>query len=85
MSLEFYTPKLIEAAKLLNINPIFLTDDPPSEILDFLYIGSMFNAAYLQDLIDLKITHIINVTKEIKNFYPEKFVYFNIKILDWDD
>ena len=80
----FFTPQILQVAKILNIHPIFLTDDPPSKILDFLYIGSMFNAAHLQGLRDEKFTHIVNITKEIKNFYPDDFSYYQVKILDKD-
>ena len=44
----------------------------------------MFNASYLQGLKDLNISHIVNMTKELNNFFPDDFVYHRIKILDKD-
>ena len=41
-----------------------------SQILDFLYLGSEWNAANLTELSVNGITHILNITKEIDNFYP---------------
>jgi len=56
-----------------------------AKILDFLYLGSEWNAANSDELEENKITHILNVTKEIDNFYPEKFHYKNILLYDLED
>ena len=41
-----------------------------SQILDFMFLGSEWNAANRSELIQNGITHILNITKEIDNFYP---------------
>lgn len=56
--------------------------DPSSKILEYLYLGSEWNASNFVELKEHKITHILNVTREIDNFYPESFKYLNIRV--WD-
>ena len=56
--------------------------DESSQILDYLYLGSEWNASNLEELQENKITHILNVTREIDNFYPGLFKYKNIRV--WD-
>ncbi|XP_069836880.1 protein phosphatase Slingshot homolog 3 [Dendropsophus ebraccatus] len=56
--------------------------DRPSEIFPYLYLGSEWNASNLEELQKNKITHILNVTREIDNFFPETFTYLNIRVLD---
>ncbi|XP_068114320.1 protein phosphatase Slingshot homolog 3 isoform X2 [Hyperolius riggenbachi] len=56
--------------------------DRPSEIFPYLYLGSEWNASNLDELQKNKVTHILNVTKEIDNFFPETFTYLNIRVLD---
>ena len=56
--------------------------NPASKILDYLYLGSEWNASNLDELKDNKITHILNVTREIDNFFPSRFQYKNIRVYD---
>ncbi|KAG8591074.1 hypothetical protein GDO81_000001 [Engystomops pustulosus] len=56
--------------------------DRPSEIFPYLYLGSEWNASNLEELQRNKVTHILNVTREIDNFFPETFTYLNIRVLD---
>ena len=56
--------------------------DPSSKILEYLYLGSEWNASNFVELKERKITHILNVTREIDNFYPESLKYLNIRV--WD-
>ena len=56
--------------------------DQSSKILDYLYLGSEWNASNFDELKENKITHILNVTREIDNFYPGSFKYKNIRV--WD-
>uniref|UniRef100_A0A8C5Q265 protein-serine/threonine phosphatase n=1 Tax=Leptobrachium leishanense TaxID=445787 RepID=A0A8C5Q265_9ANUR len=56
--------------------------DRPSEIFSYLYLGSEWNASNLDDLQKNKVSHILNVTREIDNFFPETFTYLNIRVLD---
>ena len=53
-----------------------------SKILDYLYLGSEWNASNLDELRQNKITHILNVTREIDNFFPAVFQYKNIRVYD---
>lgn len=56
--------------------------DPASQILDYLYLGSEWNASNLEELQQNGITHILNVTREIDNFFPSVFEYQNIREYD---
>ena len=53
-----------------------------SQIADFLFLGSEWNAANRSELSVNGITHILNITKEIDNFYPAEFNYKNILLYD---
>ncbi|XP_070769455.1 protein phosphatase Slingshot homolog 3 isoform X2 [Enoplosus armatus] len=56
--------------------------DKPSKIFDFLYLGSEWNAANFEELQKNNIGYILNVTREIDNFFPESFTYMNIRVYD---
>ena len=56
--------------------------DPASKILDYLFLGSEWNASNLDELRMNGITHILNVTREIDNFFPGVFTYKNIREYD---
>merc|ERR1719186_2275455 len=56
--------------------------DPASKIFDFLYLGSEWNSGNLEELNGNCITHILNVTREIDNFFPAGFQYLNIREYD---
>lgn len=56
--------------------------DKPTHVVDNIYIGSAFNAASYYDLRELDIKVIINVTKEISHYYPNKFIYLNYDVYD---
>ncbi|CAG5133585.1 unnamed protein product, partial [Candidula unifasciata] len=59
--------------------------DKPSEILEFLYLGSEWNASNLDELVEKGIGYILNVTKEIDNFFEGKFQYYNVRVYDVDE
>ncbi|XP_022254527.1 uncharacterized protein LOC106470219 isoform X2 [Limulus polyphemus] len=68
--------------------------DAPTEIFEYLFLGSEWNASNLEELKDKGINHILNVTREIDNFFPAMFNYYNIRVYDddstnllpyWDD
>ena len=52
----------------------------PSTVVNGLYLGNIYNAADLNTLKNMNITHVVNVSKNISNYFPDKFTYFNIKI-----
>ncbi|VDD79264.1 unnamed protein product [Mesocestoides corti] len=57
--------------------------DVPSFIFDHLLLGSSFNASNGDELRRNNVTHIVNVTREVDNFFPaEHFVYKNIRVYD---
>ncbi len=58
----------------------------PSLIIPNLYLGSAFNAYNISHLEKHNINVIINITKEISNYYSEyfKFTYYKYPILDND-
>ena len=56
--------------------------DPASKILDYLYLGSEWNASNLEELRQNGITHVLNATREIDNFFPAHFVYHNVREYD---
>ncbi|XP_067932108.1 protein phosphatase Slingshot homolog 1-like isoform X2 [Watersipora subatra] len=56
--------------------------DAASQIFDFVYLGSEWNACNLQELQENGIGYILNVTKEIDNFFPGMFKYMNVRLYD---
>jgi protein-tyrosine phosphatase len=54
----------------------------PTEVYPNIFLGSAYNAACFQTLVDHNIKYIINVTSEISNYYPEYFTYYQIPIKD---
>ncbi|KAL0974098.1 hypothetical protein UPYG_G00215360 [Umbra pygmaea] len=56
--------------------------DKPSKIFDYLYLGSEWNAANFEELQKNNVGYILNVTREIDNFFPECFSYMNIRVYD---
>uniref|UniRef100_A0A1B0DCZ2 protein-serine/threonine phosphatase n=1 Tax=Phlebotomus papatasi TaxID=29031 RepID=A0A1B0DCZ2_PHLPP len=56
--------------------------DAPTEIFDHVYLGSEWNASNLEELQRNGVRHILNVTREIDNFFPGMFDYCNIRVYD---
>ncbi|XP_076021110.1 protein phosphatase Slingshot homolog 3 [Genypterus blacodes] len=56
--------------------------DKPCKIFDYLYLGSEWNAANFEELHKNNVGYILNVTREIDNFFPESFTYMNIRVYD---
>ncbi|XP_034037047.1 protein phosphatase Slingshot homolog 3 isoform X1 [Thalassophryne amazonica] len=56
--------------------------DKPSKIFDYLYLGSEWNAANFEEMQKNNIGYILNVTREIDNFFPESFTYMNVRVYD---
>jgi len=54
----------------------------PTYIIDNIYLGSAFNAADYITLKKYNIKIIMNVTKEISNYYPNDFIYYRYKLYD---
>ncbi|XP_067862358.1 protein phosphatase Slingshot homolog 1 [Heptranchias perlo] len=58
--------------------------DKASLIFDHLYLGSEWNASNLEELQGTGVGYILNVTREIDNFFPGLFCYHNIRVFDED-
>ncbi|KAG0711691.1 Protein phosphatase Slingshot [Chionoecetes opilio] len=56
--------------------------DAATEIFPHVYLGSEWNASNLDELQSNGVGFILNVTKEIDNFYPGTFDYLNIRVYD---
>mmetsp|Transcript_19073 Transcript_19073/g.37455 ORF Transcript_19073/g.37455 Transcript_19073/m.37455 type:complete len:681 (+) Transcript_19073:891-2933(+) len=61
---------------------IYGQQEPPSRIVAGLYLGTEYNASDFSMLQDIGVTTIINVTKEIKDFFPGHFEYHRIPVKD---
>lgn len=56
--------------------------DNPTHIIDNLYIGSAFNAASYCTLKKYDIGVVINMTKEISQYYSDEFIYLQYEMYD---
>ncbi|XP_030818335.1 LOW QUALITY PROTEIN: protein phosphatase Slingshot homolog 2 [Camarhynchus parvulus] len=56
--------------------------DSPTQIFDHVFLGSEWNASNLEDLQNRGVRYILNVTREIDNFFPGLFEYHNIRVYD---
>ncbi|XP_061148965.1 protein phosphatase Slingshot homolog 1 [Syngnathus typhle] len=58
--------------------------DKATPIFDHLYLGSEWNASNLEELRDYGVGYIVNVSREIDNFFPSLFSYHNVRVYDED-
>ncbi|XP_018574338.1 protein phosphatase Slingshot isoform X2 [Anoplophora glabripennis] len=56
--------------------------DAPTEIFEHVYLGSEWNASNYEELQKNRIGYILNVSKEIDNFFPGAFDYLNVRVYD---
>uniref|UniRef100_UPI0037E81E75 protein phosphatase Slingshot homolog 1 n=1 Tax=Semicossyphus pulcher TaxID=241346 RepID=UPI0037E81E75 len=56
--------------------------DKATLIFDHVYLGSEWNASNLEELRDCGVGYILNVTREIDNFFPGLFSYHNVRVYD---
>ncbi|XP_017269303.1 protein phosphatase Slingshot homolog 1 isoform X2 [Kryptolebias marmoratus] len=56
--------------------------DKATLIFDHVYLGSEWNASNLEELQETGVGFILNVTREIDNFFPGTFCYHNIRVYD---
>ncbi|KAL7676423.1 hypothetical protein ACOME3_002676 [Neoechinorhynchus agilis] len=61
---------------------VFAHLDAASQIEPWLYLGSEWNASNYEELKARNVGYILNVSREIDNFYPADFVYLNIRVRD---
>ncbi|XP_057635738.1 protein phosphatase Slingshot homolog 3 isoform X2 [Chionomys nivalis] len=57
--------------------------DRASRIFPHLYLGSEWNAANMEELQRNRVSHILNMAREIDNFFPDRFKYHNVRV--WDE
>nr|XP_040052622.1 protein phosphatase Slingshot homolog 1 isoform X2 [Gasterosteus aculeatus aculeatus] len=58
--------------------------DKATLIFDHVYLGSEWNASNLEELRESGVGYILNVTREIDNFFQGTFSYHNIRVYDED-
>ncbi|CAL4073103.1 unnamed protein product [Meganyctiphanes norvegica] len=56
--------------------------DEATEVFPHVYLGSEWNASNIDELQGNRVGFILNVTKEIDNFFPGTFDYLNIRVYD---
>ena len=72
----------IEKTHLSMMDNLYYITDSPTFIRDNIYLGNAYNASNYDELKKNKIGYILNITKEISNYYPDDFTYYNIEITD---
>jgi protein-tyrosine phosphatase/rhodanese-related sulfurtransferase len=56
--------------------------EPPSKVLEYIFLGSAQNSVNKYQLKNLNVTFILNTAKECKNHYPNEFVYMKCPLVD---
>ena len=56
-----------------------------SQILPFLYLGTEWNASNYDSLVSDGVTHILNMSSDVDNFFPDAFTYLNIRVKDVEE
>lgn len=56
--------------------------DKATLIFDHVFLGSEWNASNLEELRNCGVGYILNVTREIDNFFPGQFSYHNVRVYD---
>lgn len=72
--------RLLPADKFVDQYKIFFSQ--PTHIIDNVYLGSAFNSACYRMLKEIGINIIINVTREIQNYFPDDFTYKKYDLYD---
>ena len=76
--------KFLRMIELSSTIKILKTDYIPEEIIPHVYIGTVGSATNLKQLEKNKISHIVCCASVVKSFFPDKFKYLNLDILDSD-
>ncbi|CAD5215074.1 unnamed protein product [Bursaphelenchus okinawaensis] len=56
--------------------------EKPSKIFDYLYLGTEWNASNWDELHKNNVRYILNMTREVDNFFPSHFEYLKIFVSD---
>lgn len=83
----YYHPRKINSDERIGhdsgyLEKIITLFSEPCHIVDNIYLGSAFNAANYNQLDNLGIQIIINITNEISNYFPAYFNYKQYPIYD---
>ena len=69
-------------SRISTYNQLVSFFEPPTHIIDNIYLGNAYNAAYYYGLKKNNIKMIINVTQEISQYYPDYFTYYQYELYD---
>ena len=69
-------------SRISTYNQLISFFEPPTHIIDNIYLGNAYNAAYYYELKKNNIKMIINVTQEISQYYPDYFKYHQYELYD---
>ena len=67
------------------LDNVCLLFTPPTHVIDNIYIGNSLNASNYYELEDNNITHVVNVSEEISNYFPDDIKYMRIPVSDTND
>lgn len=67
------------------LDNVCLLFTPPTHVIDNIYIGNSLNASNYYELEDNNITHVVNVSEEISNYFPDDIKYLRIPVSDTND
>ncbi|PAV59301.1 hypothetical protein WR25_13889 isoform B [Diploscapter pachys] len=56
--------------------------EKPSQIFDYLYLGNEWNASNYDELMSNEVGYILNMTREVDNFFPQQFCYRKYLVSD---
>ena len=80
MSFSLKTPRIYQHVSFIDAYATFF--NKPTHIIDNIYIGSAYNAANIDQLKQLNIGLVINVTPDISNYFTTDFIYKQYPIDD---
>lgn len=89
--IDYYNGKYTEVVRMDPtvkhnlVDNVKLLFTEPTHVIDNIYIGNSLNASNYYELSDRGITHIINVSEEISNYFPDDFEYYRIPVSDTND
>ena len=76
---------LFKMIKNLSTIKILKEDYQPVELIPNLFIGSIGTASNLKILKETGITHIVCAAKGVEAYYPNKFTYLKLDLLDTEN
>ena len=85
---DIFNGEYLEVIRITRTEPIIFWDlvqyffNEPTLIVDFIYIGSAYNASDWYTLDNINIKTVINVSDELTNYFEDHIEYLRIPILD---